>query len=50
MLKKMYFSRTVTPNGTIFNIEHPQDKEIKMCSNKVPGVTNGHTLRGNIFI
>jgi len=26
-------------------IDHPQDQEIQICSNKVPGVTNGHILR-----
>jgi len=46
----MYFSRPASLNGTIFNMEHPWEKEIKMCSNKVPGVTNGYTLRGHIFI
>jgi len=25
-------------------------KEIQICSNKLPGVTNGHDLRGHSFI
>jgi len=39
IVKKIFFSRTVGPNGTIFS------KEIQVCSNEVPGVTNGHALR-----
>jgi len=46
----MFFSRTAAPNGTIFRMEHPYDKGIQVCSNEVPGVTNGHTLRGHNFI
>jgi len=46
----MFFSRTVAPNGTIFRTEHPFDKGIQGCSNKVPGVTNVHALRGHNFI
>jgi len=34
----------------IFGMEHPWGKEIQVCSNEVPGVINGHTLRGHIFI
>jgi len=43
------FLRTAASNGTIFSMEHPFDKEIQMCSNKVPGITNGHALRGHNF-
>jgi len=33
-------------NALIFGMEHSLiDKEIQLCSNKFPGVTNGHTLR-----
>jgi len=28
-------------------MEHPWDKEIQVCSNKLPGVTNDHALRGH---
>jgi len=31
-------------------MEHPYGKEIQACSNEVPGVTNGHALRGHNFI
>jgi len=31
-------------------MEHPKDYEIQVCSNEVPGVTNGHALRGHNFI
>jgi len=37
MIKKIFFSRTASPNGIIFSMEHPLDKEIQVCSNKVPG-------------
>jgi len=46
--KKIVFSRTASPNGTIFSIDHPKDKYIS--SQKVPGVTNGHTLSIDIVI
>jgi len=42
MIKKIFFSRTAAPIGTIFSKEHPQDKEFQMCSSKVPGVIYGH--------
>jgi len=29
---------------------HPWGKEIQLCSDKLPGVTNGHALRGYSFI
>jgi len=35
MLKNI-FSRTAAPNGTIFSMEHPYDKEIQVCSDEVP--------------
>jgi len=31
-------------------MEHPWGKEIQVCANEVPGVTNGHALRGHSFI
>jgi len=31
-------------------MEHPQDKEIELCTNEVPGITNGHALRGHSCI
>jgi len=31
-------------------MEHPKDKDIKLCSNKAAEVINGHILRGHIFI
>jgi len=43
MLKKIFFSRSVAANGTIFSMENPYDGEIQMCSNKVTGITNGPT-------
>jgi len=48
-LKKL-FARTAAPNGTIFSMDHSQDKEIQVCSNEVPGFTNDHALRRHIFI
>jgi len=50
MLKKIFFSRTAAPNVTIFRKEQPYDQEIQLCSNEVPGVANGHALRGHNFI
>jgi len=32
------------PNRTIFSVDHPQDKEIQVCSNKDPGVIYGLAL------
>jgi len=46
----MFLSKTAAPNGTMFSMDHPYDKEIQFCSNKVPGVTNGHALKGYRFI
>jgi len=34
----------------IFYTDHPWDWEIQVCSNKVPGVTNSHALRGHNLI
>jgi len=31
-------------------MEHPQDQEIQMCSNEVPGDTNGQVPRGHSFL
>jgi len=28
----------------------PWDKEIKICANEVPGVINGHVLRGHTVV
>jgi len=39
----MFFSRTAAPNGTILSMEHPQDRDIQICSNEDPGITNGST-------
>jgi len=43
-------SRTAAPNGTLFSMDHPKDKEKQVCSNKVPGIINGHARRGHNFI
>jgi len=32
----MLFVRTDAPNGTTFSMDHPQDKEFQVCSNKDP--------------
>jgi len=53
MLKNPLFRNCMhaAPNGTIFCMDHPQVKEIQVCSNKVPGVINGHVLlRGRNFL
>jgi len=34
----------------MFVLDHPWGKEIQVCSNEGPGVTNGHALRGHSFI
>jgi len=36
-------------NAFIFSIDHPFDKDFQVCSNEVPGVTNGYALRGHMF-
>jgi len=36
-------------NALIFGMEHAWGKEIQVCSNEVPGVINGHALRGHNF-
>jgi len=41
---KQCFSRTAAPNGIIFSMEHPLNKEIQICLNKVPGVIYGLKL------
>jgi len=40
---KLFFSLTTGQNGLIFGFKHPWGKEIQLCSNEVPGITNGHT-------
>jgi len=47
---KIFFSLTTGRNALIFGMQHPWGKEIQVCSNKVPGVINGHALRGHNFI
>jgi len=37
IIKKIFFSIAAAPNGIIFSMTHPQDKEIQICLNKVPG-------------
>jgi len=49
-LKKVFLSQTTGPNALIFGMTHHWDMEIHVCTNKVPGVINGPTLRGHIFI
>jgi len=44
-----FFSRTAASNGTILSMNHPLEKDVSVCSNKVPGVTNGQALRGHLF-
>jgi len=34
----------------IFSMNDPWDKEIQVCSNRIPGVTNGNALRGRSII
>jgi len=46
----MFFSCTTGQNALIFSREHSGGQEIQVCSNEVPGVTNGYVLRGPIFI
>jgi len=46
MIKKIFFSRTTALNKIMFCMEHPQDKEIQVCLNKVPGVIYGPALWG----
>jgi len=47
---KIFFTWTTGLNALIFGMEHSWGKEIQLCSNEVPRVTNGHSLRGQIFI
>jgi len=47
---KIFFSCTTGWNALIFGMEHPWDKEIQLYSNELPGVINGHALRGHSFI
>jgi len=41
--------RNTGRNALIFGTEHPWGKEIQVCSHEVPGVINGHALRGHNF-
>jgi len=36
-------------NALIFAMKHPFGSKFQVCSNEVPGFTNGHTLRRHIF-
>jgi len=38
---KIFLSQTNGTNALIFSMKQPWDKEIQVCSNKVPGVING---------
>jgi len=48
-IRKIFLSWTIGWNALIFGIEHPWGKEIQVCSNEVPRVTNGHARRGHSF-
>jgi len=46
---KIFFSLTTASNALRFGMDYPQDQEMPLSSNEVPGVTNGHTLRIHNF-
>jgi len=49
-LKNSSSHEPLAGNALIFGMEYPWGKEIHICSNEVPGVINGHTLRGQFYI
>jgi len=49
-LQKSFSHEPLAGMLLIFGMKHPWGKEIQVCSNEVPGVINGHALRGNNFI
>jgi len=50
IFKKIFFSRTAATNGTICSMDHSEERETQVCSNKDPEVANGHATRQHNFI
>jgi len=40
--KQIFFSKTTGLNELVFGMEYPWDKDVQVCTNKAPGVINGH--------
>jgi len=46
---KIFLSQINGPNALLFGMKQPWEKEIHVCSNKVPGVINGPTPKKGNF-